>query len=110
VRGAQALDDIAECSHHALISLSQKRGENVLADPLAPQVIAAVAARVKRRVEIDPMILGATGKMIPAFANAIGLERQTALEASDINAACHFEIDCWFHFFAAPVHSYKFAV
>jgi len=69
----------------------------VLADPLAPEMIAAVTARMPGGVKIHPMLLGTTGKAITAAADTVALERQAALETSDINAARHFEIDCRFH-------------
>jgi hypothetical protein len=41
-----APEELAERFHDAIVSLTQQRGQDVLADPLAPQVIPAVAARV----------------------------------------------------------------
>jgi hypothetical protein len=56
------------------------------------------------------MFLGPAGKMITPLANSAALERETALETSDVHATCHLEIDRWFHFFVAPAPSYKFAM
>src|SRR5712672_3359356 len=39
-----ALEKLAERHHHPVVPLAQQRGEDVLADPLAPQMVAAVAA------------------------------------------------------------------
>src|SRR3954464_12198639 len=56
-RRAQSLDDRAECAHDALISFPDQRGKNVLADPFAPKVIAAIAARISGGIEIHPVVL-----------------------------------------------------
>jgi hypothetical protein len=56
------------------------------------------------------VFLGTSGEVIAAFSNPAALERKTALETGDIDAARHLEIDRWLHFFVAPIPSYKFAV
>jgi hypothetical protein len=48
--------------------------------------------------------------MISALTHPVALERETALETSDIDPARQLEIDSWLHFFVAPVPSYKFAI
>jgi hypothetical protein len=73
-------------------------------------MIAAVTPWMIHGVEVDPVLLRPACEVIPPFSNSATLERQAALEASYVDAARHIEIDCWFHFFAAPVRSYKFAV
>src|SRR3954469_17418797 len=72
-------------------------------------MITAIASRVMRGVEVDPVILGAAGKMVDAFANSVALEREASLEATEIDAARTVKIDPWFHCRGAPVPSEVFA-
>jgi len=80
----------------------------VLADPLAPKVVAAVAAGVLGCVKIDPVFLGSTGEVVSALADPVSFEREAALEAADIYPACPLEINRWFHF-SAPIPSDRVA-
>jgi hypothetical protein len=73
-------------------------------------MITAVTPWMIHGVEIDPMLLRTTCEVVSAFAHSATLERQAALQTSDVDTARHLEIYCWFHFFDAPVRSYKFAV
>jgi hypothetical protein len=50
VRGAKPLDDRAKRTHHALISFSYQRRENVFADAVPPEVISAITAWVSGTV------------------------------------------------------------
>ena len=74
----------------------------MLADPFAPEMIAAVTPWMMPGVEIDPVLLGTARKVIPALANSATLEHKAALETSDVDPARHLEIDCWFHFLLLP--------
>ncbi|MFL5467428.1 MAG: hypothetical protein ACJ79N_10205, partial [Gemmatimonadaceae bacterium] len=74
-----------------------------------PQVIATITARVMTGVQVDPVFLGSAAKVVSAFADTVSLERQAALEAGYIHATRLLEIDCWFHFFVAPIPSDEFA-
>ena len=82
--------------HHALISFSDQRGEDVFADALAPEMVTAITPRMVGGVQIDPMILGAAGEMVNAFSDAASLEREASLEAADVNATGPLKIDLWF--------------
>jgi hypothetical protein len=97
-------------THYSLVAFPEERRENVLADLLSPKVIAAIAAGVARCVQIHPVFLRTAREMIAAFTHPVALERETALETSDIDPARQLEIDSWLHFFVAPVPSYKFAI
>src|SRR5207237_8797112 len=58
----------AECADHPLLPLAQQRGENVLADLLAPEMVAAVAARVGAAVEVHPVVHAAAGHPVAPMA------------------------------------------
>jgi len=81
------LDDLAECAHYAFVAFSDERRQDVLADPVAPKVVAAVASRVVRSIEINPVFLGSAGKVVAAATDAATLEIQTAFEANDVESA-----------------------
>jgi hypothetical protein len=108
LRGAKALDYGAERAHHALVALSDQRGKNVLADAVAPEMIAAVAPRMSGAVEIYPVVLRTARKMVSAVTHSVAFERETALEAGNVDTPGHLEIDSWFHY-PAPIPAYKFA-
>jgi hypothetical protein len=59
-------NQLAKSLEYPLITFAEEGGENVLADPIAPEVIAAVAARERGGVEVDPMRLRAPADPIPA--------------------------------------------
>jgi hypothetical protein len=50
LRGAKSLDYRSERAHHALVAFSYECGENVLADLVSPEMITAVAARMRSAV------------------------------------------------------------
>jgi len=80
----------------ALVPLTQECGQNVFADSLAPQVIATVAARVRGRVEVDPVILGSSHDAITAEADALTAESKTPLQSVEIDATGGIEVDLHF--------------
>jgi hypothetical protein len=65
------LEKSSQRRQDALVPLTQECGQNVFADSLAPQMVAAIAARVRGRVEVDPMILGSSRDAIAANADAL---------------------------------------
>jgi len=69
-----------------LIPLSQQRGEDVLADLLAPQVVGTVAPRQVGGVEVHPVGVLAAGDAESARTNALGPEPEATLQAIEIDA------------------------
>ena len=65
------LHEARQCGDHAFVPFAKKGGENVFADSLAPQVITAVASRVRGRIEIHPVVVASAGHMIPAAADSL---------------------------------------
>ena len=59
------------------------------------EMIAAVAARNRRGVQVDPVIVVAAHHMVSAFANPPSLEVEASFQPVQVNAAGPFEIDCW---------------
>src|SRR3954465_11324630 len=78
---------------HALVSFAQKCGQNVLADPLPPEVIAAVAARVRGGVQVDPMVLRPASDAIAAVADALTVEPEAPLQPIEVDATSGVEVD-----------------
>jgi hypothetical protein len=77
----------------ALVPLTQKCGQNVFADSLTPQMIAAVAARMSGRVEVDPVILSASGDTVASGADPLTSEPKAPLQPIEIDAASGIEVD-----------------
>ena len=88
-QGWQRLDD-------ALVPFPQERGEDVLADSLSPKVVPAIAARMRRRVEIHPVLVTSAGYAVPALCHALTAEAETALQTAQVDAASGVEIDLHF--------------
>jgi len=82
---AEATDQPAECGEHPLIAFPQQGREDVLADLLAPEVVAAIAAGQAGGVEVHPMGLKTTGDSVPPGAYPVSVQLQTALEAGEID-------------------------
>jgi hypothetical protein len=80
----------------ALVPLTQECGQNVFADSLAPQVIAAIAARVRGGIEVDPVILGSSGDAITAEADPLTAESETPLQSVEVDATRGIEVDLHF--------------
>ena len=93
-RRFHALEQRTERPDDRVIPLAQKGREDVLADPIPPEVIAAVAARNRRGVEVDPMFVVAANYVISAVADSPSVERQASFQPIQINSACPLEIDC----------------
>jgi len=77
----------------ALVPLTQKCGEDVFADPLTPQMIAAIAARVSPVVEVDPVILSSAGDAVASVAYSLTAKPEASLQTVEIDAARGIEID-----------------
>src|SRR4051794_31275645 len=77
----------------ALVPLTQECGQNVFADALTPQVIAAIAARVSRSVEVDPVDLGSPRDAVASNANPLTMKPEASLQPVEIDAARGIEVD-----------------
>ena len=79
--------------YDALVSLTQECGQDVFADLLTPQVIAAVAARVSIGVEVDPVVLSSSGDAVASVANSLTAKPDASLQTVEVNATCGIEVD-----------------
>ena len=77
----------------ALVPLTQECGQNVFADPLTPEMIAAVAAGMSGRVEVDPVILSTSSDTVASGADPLTSEPEAPLQSIEIDAACGIEVD-----------------
>jgi hypothetical protein len=77
----------------ALVPLTQECGQNVFADSLTPEVIAAIAARVSRGVEVDPMILGSSCDAVASVAYSLTAKLDASLQTVEIDATDGIEVD-----------------
>src|SRR3954447_5771207 len=82
--------------HDALVALTQECGQDVLADSLAPEVIAAVAARMRGGIEVDPMVLDTARDPVPAVADPLTAESKAPLQTVEVDASCGVEVDLHF--------------
>ena len=87
----------SERGEHPLVSLSKQGGEDVLADALAPEVIAAVTAGEAGSVEVYPMGLAAAGNPVAARRDPVALQLQAALQTAELHPAGGSKIDLDFH-------------
>jgi hypothetical protein len=69
-------------SHHVLVPFPEERGENVLAGPVAPEVVPTIAARMRCAIKIHPVFLGAAREVVLSFADTVSLEREAPLETT----------------------------
>ena len=90
-------EKMRERGQHALVPLTQKCGQNVFADSLAPQMVAAVAAWVRGGIEVDPVNLGSARDAIPANADTLAAKPEAPLQSIEIDAARGIEVDFRFH-------------
>jgi len=58
-------------------------------------VVAAVAARDGRRVQVHPVGVVAADDLIAAVPNALSFELETPFESIQIDAAGGVEVDCY---------------
>jgi hypothetical protein len=77
----------------ALVPLTQKCGQDVFANPLTPQMIAAIAARVSRVVEVDPVVLSSSRDAVASVAYSLTAKPEAPLQAIEIDAARGIEVD-----------------
>ena len=89
----EARDEHPQRREHVLISLAQEGGQDVLADPVPPEVISAVAARERGGVEVDPVRLRTSGNAIPPRPDSGGPQRETPLEAVQVHSPGGLEVD-----------------
>ena len=94
-RRFHALEQRSERPDDRLIALAEEGGEDVLADPIPPEMVAAVAARNRCCVEVDPVIVVAAYHMVSAFADPPSFELEASFQPVQVNAAGPVEIDCW---------------
>ena len=92
-RSFHPLEERAERANDGVVPLAEEGREDVLADALAPDVVTAVAARDRHRVQIYPVIVIAPNDVVPPIAYAASLELEAPLEAVQIDAARSVEID-----------------
>jgi hypothetical protein len=81
----------------ALVPLTQECGQNVFADSLAPQMIAAIAAWVRGGVEVDPVNLGSSRDTISTDADTLTAKPEAPLQSIEIDAARGIEVDLHVH-------------
>jgi len=65
----------------------------VLADPVSPQVVAAITPRQGRGVEVDPMLVATAYHVVSATADSPAVELETSLESIQIDAARCVEVN-----------------
>ena len=86
-------DQLAQSHEYPLVTLTQERGENVFADPVAPEMVAAVAARMAGGIEIDPVMVRTAGHTVAARCGSRGMQLEAALEPIGAHAAGSLEIN-----------------
>jgi hypothetical protein len=84
------------------VSLAQQRGEDVLADLLAPQMVAAVATRMRGGVQIHPVIVRSAGHAIAAVTYPLAMQQETPPQPLQIDAAHGVDVDLQFSHRPAP--------
>jgi hypothetical protein len=87
------LEEPRQCGDHALVAFAKQRGEDVLADSLAPQVITAVASRVRGSVEVYPVIVATAGDVIPSASDALATKPKAAGQTAEVDTASGVEFD-----------------
>lgn len=75
----------AEGHEHPLITLAEQGRQDVLAELVAPQMVAAITAGQARGVEIHPVGVVASCNAIAAGSDAPALKSKAALEAAVID-------------------------
>src|SRR5215208_3519808 len=78
---------------HVLISFAEEGGQEVLADPVPPEVISAVAAREGGGVEVDPVRLRTAGDTITPCPESGGAQGETPLEAVQVHSPGGLEVN-----------------
>jgi hypothetical protein len=86
-------DEVRERYDHAHVPLSEQRREDVLADAVAPEMVAAITPRMRGRVKVHPMILGASGHEVLPLPYALAAKPQAPLQPAEIHPAGGIEID-----------------
>ena len=100
------LEESRQRRQDALVPLTQECGQNVFADPLAPQMIAAIAARVRSRIEVHPVNLGSSCDAIPAESDALTAEPEAPPQSIEVDTAGGVEVDLHDHCHVLlPIHA-----
>ena len=79
------MDETPQSGEHPLIAFAQEGGEDVLADLLAPEMVAAVAPGQLCAEQVHPMSLDAARNPVAAGTDAVPFELEAALEARRID-------------------------
>src|SRR5207253_710075 len=95
-------EQLPERVHDAVVSFTQQRREDVLADLLAPQMVAAVASRVRGGVEIHPVIVLPAGDVIAAVTHPLSMQQETPPQPLQIDATSGVDVDLRFPHRPAP--------
>lgn len=90
---AERVHQLPKGREHALVSLAQECGQDVLADLLTPQVIPTVAAGQLGGVQVDPVRLMAAVHSITAGGDPLDAKLQAAFETGQIEGTDGVEID-----------------
>jgi hypothetical protein len=75
---------------------AQQRGQDVLADALAPKVIPAITARVRGSVQIHPVLVRSSGHPIPPIRDPLATQPEAALQTVQVDAARGVLVDLQF--------------
>jgi hypothetical protein len=86
---------LPERSEHTLIPFAQEGRQDVLADLIAPQVVAAIAAGQLGGIQVHPVGLVAADHAIAAGRDPLGTQVEPAFKAGEIEHAYGVEIDEW---------------
>ena len=94
-RGFHALEQGAKRADDGVVTFAEQRSEDVLADPLAPDVIAAITPRDRGGIEVDPVGMVASDYVVLSVTNTPPVEFERSFESVEINAAGGGEIDAY---------------
>jgi hypothetical protein len=79
-----------------LVALAKEGGENVLTDAFSPEMVAAIAARVGRRVEIHPVFVAAARYAVSPEGDALAVKTEAALQTVQVDASRGVEVNLYF--------------
>jgi hypothetical protein len=86
-------EEPAKRADHPVVPLAQQRREDVFADLLPPQMIAAVTPRYRARVKIHPVLVIATSHQIATLTDPIAAKAETPFQTTEVHAPRRIEID-----------------
>ena len=93
-RGFDPLEQGAKRADDGVVPFAEQGGQDVLADLVPPQVIAAVTPRYGGGVEVDPMIVVAAYDVVSAFTDTPSFELEASFQPVEVDPTSSFEIDC----------------